>query len=100
MLSDTEVGDQVCVSQGMRIPVISRPQGERWEFIGACYVQDLIGGEVWSLNGLEWDFMNFVKIEIRSVFVLVLSFLTLIPPYAEVSRQLKAYNIRLVLRPK
>jgi hypothetical protein len=38
----------------------SRPQGNRWEFIGACYVHGLMDGEVWDLDGLEWDFMSFV----------------------------------------
>ena len=56
----TEAGDRVCVFHGMRIPVILRPQGDRWEFIGACYVHGLMDGEVWDLEDLQWDFMSFV----------------------------------------
>jgi len=56
----TEVGDQVCVFRGMRIPVIMRPRGDRWEFIGACYVQGSMDGEIWDLDALEWRFMSFV----------------------------------------
>ncbi|KAK5655756.1 hypothetical protein OQA88_5293 [Cercophora sp. LCS_1] len=56
----TEVGDLVCVFQGMRIPVIMRPRSGRWEFIGACYVHDLMDGEIWGLDGLKWGFMSFV----------------------------------------
>lgn len=56
----TKVGDLVCVFRGMRIPVIMRPQGDRWEFIGACYVHGWMDGEVWDLDGLNWGFMSFV----------------------------------------
>ncbi|MCJ1394443.1 Non-essential glycogen phosphorylase [Xylographa bjoerkii] len=56
----TQAGDHVCVFYGMRIPVILRLQSDRWEFIGACYVHGLMDGEVWDLNGLQWDFMSFV----------------------------------------
>ncbi|KAH9989491.1 heterokaryon incompatibility protein-domain-containing protein [Xylariaceae sp. FL0662B] len=56
----TNVDDQVCVLRGMRIPVIMRPQGNRWEFIGACYVHGSMDGEIWDLGGLQWGFMSFV----------------------------------------
>jgi hypothetical protein len=56
----TEVSDQVCVFRGMRIPVIMRPRGDRWGFIGACYVQGSLDGEIWDLDALEWRFMSFV----------------------------------------
>ena len=56
----TRVGDQVCVFQGMRIPVILRSWNDRWEFIGACYVHGLMDGEVWDLDDLQWDFLSFV----------------------------------------
>ncbi len=56
----TEVDDRVCVFQGMRQPVIMRPRGDRWEFIGACYVHGLMDGEIWDLDGLNWGFMSFV----------------------------------------
>ncbi|KAI1397273.1 hypothetical protein F4819DRAFT_90838 [Hypoxylon fuscum] len=48
----TEIGDTIYVFQGMRIPVILRPQGAQWEIIGACYVHGLIDGEIWDLGGL------------------------------------------------
>jgi len=56
----TRAGDQVCVMQGMRIPLILRPRGDRWEVIGACYVHGLMDGELWDLDGLRWVFMCFV----------------------------------------
>lgn len=56
----TRVGDQVCVLQGMRIPLILRSRGDRWEVIGPCYVHGLMDGELWDLSGLRWAFMNFV----------------------------------------
>ncbi|KAF2108805.1 heterokaryon incompatibility protein-domain-containing protein [Lophiotrema nucula] len=56
----TSVGDQVCVLQGMRIPLILRPQGNRWEVIGACYVHELMDGQLWDLDCLQWKFMKFV----------------------------------------
>jgi hypothetical protein len=56
----TRVGDQVCVLQGMRIPLILRSRGDRWEVIGACYVHGLMDGELWDLSDLQWAFMNFV----------------------------------------
>ena len=55
-----QAGDQICVFRGMRIPVIIRSQGSRWEFIGASYVHGLMDGEVWDLDDLQWDFMSFV----------------------------------------
>lgn len=56
----TQVGDRLCVFHGMRIPVILRSQGPQWEFIGGCYVHGLMDGEVWDLDGLQWDFMSFI----------------------------------------
>lgn len=56
----TEVGDRICVFRGMRIPVIIRPRGDRWEFIGACYIHESMDGEIWDLDGLQWRFMSFV----------------------------------------
>jgi hypothetical protein len=56
----TNIGDLVCVFRGMRIPVIMRPRGDRWEFIGACYVHGWMDGEVWDIDGLQWGFMSFV----------------------------------------
>ena len=47
----TQAGDRVCVFHGMRIPVILRSQGDRWEFIGACYVHGLMQGQ--AVRGRE-----------------------------------------------
>lgn len=56
----TEAGGRVCVFQGMRIPVIMGPRGDRWEFIGACYIHRRMDGEIWDLGDLWWGFMSFV----------------------------------------
>jgi hypothetical protein len=56
----TRIGDQICVFQGMRIPLVLRPQSNRWEIIGACYVHELMDGEIWDLSGLSWEFMHFI----------------------------------------
>jgi hypothetical protein len=56
----TRVGDRVCVFQGMRIPIILRPAEDLWEIIGACYVHELMDGELWDLNDLCWTFMRFM----------------------------------------
>lgn len=56
----TWAGDQVCVLQGMRIPLILRSRGDRWEVIGACYVHGLMDGELWDLSDLQWAFMSFI----------------------------------------
>jgi hypothetical protein len=51
-----QAGDRICVLYGMRIPVILRSHGNGWEFIGACYVHNMMDGEVWDLDRLQWDF--------------------------------------------
>ncbi|KAH7079379.1 hypothetical protein BKA63DRAFT_265764 [Paraphoma chrysanthemicola] len=56
----TRVGDRVCVFRGMRMPIIIRPDNDRWEIIGACYVHGLMDGELWDLRDLFWTFMRFV----------------------------------------
>jgi len=56
----TKVGDLICVLWGMRVPVIMRPHGDRWEVIGSCYVHGWMDGEIWDLDGLRWRFMSFV----------------------------------------
>lgn len=56
----TRVGDRICVFRGVRMPFVLRPQRDRWEIIGACYVHGLMDGEVWDLTGIEWEFMRFV----------------------------------------
>lgn len=52
--------DQLCVFRGMRIPLVLRPQGSKWEILGPCYVHGLMDGELWDLDGLCWEFMSFV----------------------------------------
>jgi hypothetical protein len=46
-LSDGEAksGDQVCVIFGCRQPVILRPVGAYYQFVGVCYVLGLMEGE-------------------------------------------------------
>lgn len=40
-------GDAVCVFQGGHVPFVVRPKGEGcWEFVGHCYVQGIMSGEV------------------------------------------------------
>jgi len=56
----TQIGDHVCVFQGMRIPIILRSHNNRWEVIGACYVHGLMDGELWKIAGLEYKFISFV----------------------------------------
>jgi len=60
----TEVGDRVCVFRGMRIPAIIRPRGNRWKFIGACYVHGSMDGELWDLDGLQWRFSLLCEVRI------------------------------------
>jgi hypothetical protein len=42
---NTEPGDVVCILHGSKLPIILRRQGERWRFIGQCYVDGIMFGE-------------------------------------------------------
>lgn len=44
-------GDQICVLFGVRMPVILRPVGDHYRFLGLCYVHELMKGE--AMEGLK-----------------------------------------------
>jgi hypothetical protein len=50
----TRRGDVVCILLGGRLPVILRPVGQHWEFIGECYIHGVMQGEAMAdlENGL------------------------------------------------
>lgn len=41
----TQIGDRVALLKGVKTPVIIRPKGEEWEFVGDCYVHGIMNGE-------------------------------------------------------
>lgn len=50
--------------QCSRIPFVARPvgDGDVWEYFGECDVHGCMGGEIWQLDGAEWNLMRFVKL--------------------------------------
>lgn len=47
--NDVRQGDQVCVFFGGRMPVILRPDGEHYHFIGECYIHGLMFGKAMEI---------------------------------------------------
>ncbi|KAM5349851.1 hypothetical protein ACJ41O_006356 [Fusarium nematophilum] len=47
----TAVGDEVCVLLGGNVPYVIRQEGQRYRFVGECYVFGIMDGEV--LDGLD-----------------------------------------------
>ena len=43
-----EVGDYIVLAKGGRLPLVLRPKGKEWEFIGDCYVHGMMDGELWD----------------------------------------------------
>ncbi|KAF2733110.1 hypothetical protein EJ04DRAFT_565389 [Polyplosphaeria fusca] len=43
--SDTAAGDRLCILAGHKMPVLLRPKGEKYTFVGDCYVDDVMRGE-------------------------------------------------------
>lgn len=43
-----EVGDYIVLAKGGRMPLVLRPNGKDWEFIGDCYIHGLMNGELWD----------------------------------------------------
>lgn len=53
---DSQVGDEVWVFRGGRVPFTVRPHrrdadGTDYDFVGRCYVQGIMEGEAWDLEG-------------------------------------------------
>jgi hypothetical protein len=44
----TRAGDVVALVKGSRVPMVLRPAGERWKFVGESYVEGFMSGEVWN----------------------------------------------------
>jgi hypothetical protein len=42
---NTEPGDVVCILHGSKLPIVLRCQGDKWRFIGQCYVDGIMFGE-------------------------------------------------------
>jgi hypothetical protein len=42
----TEPADSLCILHGCDVPVVLRPKGEKWEWIGECYGFGLMDGEI------------------------------------------------------
>ncbi|KAI0436531.1 heterokaryon incompatibility protein-domain-containing protein [Xylaria telfairii] len=53
--SRTEIGDLICILFGGATPMILRPFGDTYRFIGECYVYDLMNGEAVR----DWQQGNF-----------------------------------------
>lgn len=43
-----EVGDYIVLAKGGRMPLVLRPKGKDWEFIGDCYIHGIMNGELWD----------------------------------------------------
>lgn len=41
----TKVGDQIYLLFGSHVPIVLRPYGEKFKFIGACYIHGIMYGE-------------------------------------------------------
>lgn len=49
-----EISDTVCVLLGCSVPVVLRKIEDHYIFIGECYVENIMQGEVmWTLNNRE-----------------------------------------------
>ena len=57
----TRPGDQVCIFLGCRMPVMLRPMGEHFLFLGECYIHGLMFGEAMeALQAGEHSLRDFV----------------------------------------
>ena len=43
-----EVGDQIALFEGGKLPFVIRRRGEAWELVGECYVNGIMSGEAWG----------------------------------------------------
>jgi len=44
----TQMGDRIALLKGSKTPVIIRPKGEGWGFVGDCYVHGIMNGEAFQ----------------------------------------------------
>lgn len=59
----TRHGDIVAVMFGCRLPVVLRPKGKHFLFIGECYVHGLMYGE--SMDDLKRGLYRIVEFELH-----------------------------------
>ena len=52
--------DYVALCEGDTLPIIVRPKGSDWEFVGDCYIHGLMNGEAYDLVKHEFKTMWFV----------------------------------------
>lgn len=50
---DSRVGDSVCVVFGGTLPIVLRPEGDEFVFLGECYFHGFMGGEATEREDLE-----------------------------------------------
>jgi hypothetical protein len=54
----TKAGDEVALLAGGRMPYIVRWKHSHWQFIGHCFVPDMMSGEMWHSNNChQMEFM-------------------------------------------
>jgi hypothetical protein len=56
---NTKIGDLVCVFSGAECPVVLRPTGDRFQFVGQCYVHGIMDGELF----IDGDLLNTNSLE-------------------------------------
>jgi hypothetical protein len=49
----TRIGDRICVLKGGEVPYILRPAGESFYFLGECYIDDIMRGELFRGSGID-----------------------------------------------
>lgn len=59
----TRRGDIICVLFGSRMPVVLRPKGRHYLFIGECYVHGIMGGE--CMNDLRKGLLRVQEFELH-----------------------------------
>jgi hypothetical protein len=63
----TIIGDRVCVLKGVEVPYVLRPADESFWFMGECYIDDIMRGELFQEVGTERSDLTMLKFEVRSV---------------------------------
>lgn len=52
----TDIGDQVCVLVGGTVPYMARPVEEGYNFLGECYIDEIMRGELFEKEALQhWE---------------------------------------------
>jgi hypothetical protein len=57
---ESQIGDEICILRGLRVPFVVRQEGDKYLLIGECYIDGLMYEEALYLPNFEFQDIEFI----------------------------------------